>query len=67
MGCAKCPNVWTFYRKENGYDCSKKETLKDSLTRILWYYLNNDFNLNMVRVNFSAVKVPLLLYKLDTV
>ena len=26
----------------------KKETLKDSLTRILWYYLNNDFNLNMV-------------------
>ena len=26
----------------------KKETLEDSLTRILWYYLNNDFNLNMV-------------------
>lgn len=26
----------------------RKESLEDSLTRILWYYLNNDFNLNMV-------------------
>lgn len=26
----------------------KKETLEDSLSRIIWYYLNNDFNLHMV-------------------
>lgn len=26
----------------------KKETLEDSLTRILWYYLNNDFTLNVL-------------------
>ena len=40
----------------------KKETLKDSLTRILWYYLNNDFNLNMVaRELFSRESAALAL------
>ena len=40
----------------------KKETLEDSLTRILWYYLNNDFNLNMVaRELFSRESAALAL------
>lgn len=26
----------------------RKESLEDSLSGILWYYLNNDFNLHMV-------------------
>lgn len=45
----------------------KKETLEDSLTRILWYYLNNDFNLNMVARELFSRESALLLYKLDTV